>query len=72
MKKHHLLFPIPPPRTPNTYLPVLNPLHSFKNPHLKPIILTTPPLQPRHTLPFLPPHLNQKLHPYLTPLYHPF
>ncbi|WP_398574767.1 PhoH family protein, partial [Staphylococcus epidermidis] len=35
------------------------------------MLLTTPALEPAESLPFLPPHLKQKLHPYLTPLYHP-
>ncbi|WP_154841005.1 PhoH family protein, partial [Staphylococcus pasteuri] len=66
------VFPIPPPRTPETFLPLLYPPKQFRKPNLKPILLTRPALQPGQSLPFLPPHLKQKVHPYLTPLYHPF
>ncbi|WP_398574659.1 PhoH family protein, partial [Staphylococcus epidermidis] len=68
IKPNHLLFRIPPPPTPKTFLPLLYPPKQLPKPSLNPILLTTPPLQPAQSLPFLPPHLKQKLHPYLTPL----
>jgi len=69
IKKHDLIFGIGPAGTGKTYLAMAMALSSLQNKLVHRIILTRPAVEAGEKLGFLPGDLQQKINPYLRPLY---
>ena len=69
MIKHDLVFGIGPAGTGKTYLAMIMALDSLLKGHVKKIILARPAVEAGEALGFLPGDLEEKLLPYLRPLY---
>jgi phosphate starvation-inducible PhoH-like protein len=67
--KHDIVFGIGPAGTGKTYLAVANAVSALKKDHVSRIILTRPAVEAGEALGFLPGELEQKIAPYLRPLY---
>ena len=67
--KHDLVFGIGPAGTGKTYLAMIMALDSLLKGHVKKIILARPAVEAGEALGFLPGDLEEKLLPYLRPLY---
>lgn len=69
IEKNSLCFCIGPAGTGKTYLAVAKAVESYKNKEVERIILTRPAVEAGERLGFLPGDLQQKVDPYLRPLY---
>ncbi|MEG2085833.1 MAG: PhoH family protein [Clostridia bacterium] len=69
MKKNTITFSIGPAGTGKTYLAVAMAVTAFKNKDVEKIILTRPAVEAGEKLGFLPGDLQEKVNPYLRPLY---
>ena len=69
MNKKDMVFAIGPAGTGKTYTGVALAVKAFKNKQVKKIILTRPAVEAGENLGFLPGDLNEKLDPYMQPLY---
>lgn len=69
MKKYDICFGIGPAGTGKTYLAVAMAVRAFKNKEVEKIILARPAVEAGERLGFLPGDLNEKVDPYLRPLY---
>ena len=69
LKSHELVFGVGPAGTGKTYLAVAMAVVAFKNKEVERIILTRPAVEAGEKLGFLPGDLQQKVDPYLRPLY---
>lgn len=69
IKKHTIVFGIGPAGTGKTYLAMAMAITAFKNNEVGRIILTRPAIEAGEKLGFLPGDLQQKVDPYLRPLY---
>lgn len=69
MQKSTITFGIGPAGTGKTYLAMANAVMAFKNKEVSKIILTRPAVEAGEKLGFLPGDLQQKVDPYLRPLY---
>lgn len=69
IKEHDIVFGIGPAGTGKTYLAVANAINAFKNKEVSKIILTRPAVEAGEKLGFLPGDLQDKVDPYLRPLY---
>ncbi|TCP65106.1 PhoH family protein [Baia soyae] len=69
MKKHDIVFGIGPAGTGKTFLAVVMAVTALKNHHVKKIVLTRPAVEAGESLGFLPGDLQEKVDPYLRPLY---
>ncbi len=69
IRNHGLTFGIGPAGTGKTYLAMAMAITAFKNREVNRIILTRPAVEAGEKLGFLPGDLEQKVHPYLRPLY---
>ncbi|MEG1923100.1 MAG: PhoH family protein [Clostridia bacterium] len=69
MKKNTITFSIGPAGTGKTYLAVAIAVTAFKNKDVEKIILTRPAVEAGEKLGFLPGDLQEKVNPYLRPLY---
>ena len=69
MNKNDMVFAIGPAGTGKTYTGVALAVKAFKNKQVKKIILTRPAVEAGENLGFLPGDLNEKLDPYMQPLY---
>lgn len=69
IKKHDLVFGIGPAGTGKTYLAMAMALSSLQNKTVNRIILTRPAVEAGEKLGYLPGDLQQKINPYLRPLY---
>jgi len=69
MKKHDVVFAIGPAGTGKTYLAVAMAVLAFKNKEVNRIVLTRPAVEAGEKLGFLPGDLQDKVDPYLRPLY---
>lgn len=69
IRKHNLTFGIGPAGTGKTYLAVALAVAAYKNREFSRIILTRPAVEAGERLGFLPGDLEQKVHPYLRPIY---
>ncbi len=69
IRKHSLVFGIGPAGTGKTYLAVALAVAAYKNREYNRIILTRPAVEAGERLGFLPGDLEQKVHPYLRPIY---
>jgi phosphate starvation-inducible PhoH-like protein len=67
--KHDIVFGIGPAGTGKTYLAVAMAVSALKKDHVSRIILTRPAVEAGEALGFLPGELEQKIAPYLRPLY---
>jgi phosphate starvation-inducible protein PhoH and related proteins len=67
--KHTVVFGIGPAGTGKTYLAVAKAVHALQNKQVNRIILTRPAVEAGEHLGFLPGTLNDKIDPYLRPLY---
>ncbi|MFT8704100.1 PhoH family protein [Bifidobacterium aquikefiricola] len=66
---HTITFAIGPAGTGKTYLAVAKAVRAFQNKEIRKIILTRPAVEAGENLGFLPGTLNEKVDPYLRPLY---
>lgn len=69
IKSHDLVFGIGPAGTGKTYLAIVMAVRALKNNRVKRIILTRPAVEAGESLGFLPGDLQEKVDPYLRPLY---
>ncbi len=69
MQKNTVVFGVGPAGTGKTYLAMANAVMAFKNKEVSKIILTRPAVEAGEKLGFLPGDLQQKVDPYLRPLY---
>lgn len=69
ISSHTITFAIGPAGTGKTYLAVAKALRAFQNKEVRKIILTRPAVEAGENLGFLPGTLNEKVDPYLRPLY---
>ena len=69
MKKYPVIFAVGPAGTGKTYLAVAIAAYELKNHNVERIILTRPAVEAGEKLGFLPGDLNEKVDPYLKPLY---
>ena len=69
IKKNEIVFGIGPAGTGKTYLAVAMAVSAFKNEEVSRIILTRPAVEAGENLGFLPGDLQEKVDPYLRPLY---
>ena len=69
IKQNTIVFGIGPAGTGKTYLAMAMAITSFKEGHVQKIILTRPAIEAGENLGFLPGDLQQKIDPYLRPLY---
>lgn len=69
IKKNTVVFGVGPAGTGKTYLAMAMAITAFKNSHVNRIILTRPAIEAGEKLGFLPGDLQQKVDPYLRPLY---
>lgn len=69
IRQNNLVFGIGPAGTGKTYLAVAMAVAAFKNREFSRIILTRPAVEAGERLGFLPGDLEQKVHPYLRPIY---
>lgn len=69
IKKNTVIFGVGPAGTGKTYLAMAMAITSFKNEEVNRIILTRPAIEAGEKLGFLPGDLQQKVDPYLRPLY---
>ena len=69
IKKNTVIFGIGPAGTGKTYLAMAMAITAFKNEEVNRIILTRPAIEAGEKLGFLPGDLQQKVDPYLRPLY---
>jgi len=69
IKKHDVIFGIGPAGTGKTYLAVAMAINSLKNKDVEKIILARPAVEAGERLGFLPGDLQEKVDPYLRPLY---
>lgn len=69
IKKHDVVFGIGPAGTGKTFLAVAMAVKAFKNKDVSRIIITRPAVEAGESLGFLPGDLQQKVDPYLRPLY---
>ena len=67
--EHTITFGIGPAGTGKTYLAVAKAVRAFQEGQVRRIILTRPAVEARENLGFLPGSLNEKVDPYLRPLY---
>lgn len=69
IKNHDVVFGIGPAGTGKTYLAMAMAVNAFKNKEISRIILTRPAVEAGESLGFLPGDLQEKVDPYLRPLY---
>jgi phosphate starvation-inducible PhoH-like protein len=69
MREHELVFGVGPAGTGKTYLAVAMAINAFKNKEVEKIILARPAVEAGERLGFLPGDLQEKVDPYLRPLY---
>ena len=69
MREHDLIFAIGPAGTGKTYLAVAMAIHALRNKEVNRLILTRPAVEAGEKLGFLPGDLQEKVDPYLRPLY---
>ncbi|USG63860.1 PhoH family protein [Brevibacillus ruminantium] len=69
IKRHDIVFGIGPAGTGKTYLAVVMAVTALKNGRVKKIVLTRPAVEAGESLGFLPGDLQEKVDPYLRPLY---
>ena len=69
MKKNTITFGVGPAGTGKTYLAVAIAVNAYKAKHVEKIILTRPAVEAGEKLGFLPGDLQEKVNPYLRPLY---
>ncbi len=69
IKKRDIVFGIGPAGTGKTYLAVVTAVNALKNGRVKRIVLTRPAVEAGESLGFLPGDLQEKVDPYLRPLY---
>lgn len=69
MREHDLVFAIGPAGTGKTYLAVAMAIHALRNKQVNRLILTRPAVEAGEKLGFLPGDLQEKVDPYLRPLY---
>lgn len=69
IKKHDIVFGIGPAGTGKTYIAVAMAINAFKNKEVQKIILARPAVEAGERLGFLPGDLQEKVDPYLRPLY---
>lgn len=69
MKKNDIVFGIGPAGTGKTYLAVVMAVRALKQGYVKKIILTRPAVEAGESLGFLPGDLQEKIDPYLRPIY---
>lgn len=69
IKKHDVVFGIGPAGTGKTYLAVVMAVAALKKNQIKRIVLTRPAVEAGENLGFLPGDLQEKVDPYLRPLY---
>jgi len=69
IKKHDVVFGVGPAGTGKTYIAVAMAVNAFKNKEVQKIILTRPAVEAGERLGFLPGDLQEKVDPYLRPLY---
>ncbi|HWR06133.1 PhoH family protein [Sporomusa sp.] len=69
IRRNYITFGIGPAGTGKTYLAVAMAVFSLKNKHVERIILTRPAVEAGEKLGFLPGDLQEKIDPYLRPLY---
>jgi phosphate starvation-inducible protein PhoH and related proteins len=69
LREHHVVFGIGPAGTGKTYLAMAHALHMLRNREIDRIVLTRPAVEAGEALGFLPGALEEKVLPYLRPLY---
>jgi phosphate starvation-inducible PhoH-like protein len=69
MREHEIVFGIGPAGTGKTYLAVAMAINAFKNKEVEKILLARPAVEAGERLGFLPGDLQEKVDPYLRPLY---
>src|ERR1700682_5101592 len=69
IEKHDMMFAVGPGGTGKTYLAVAMAVSALLNKHVNPIILARPAVEAGERLGFLPGTLQQKIDPYMRPLY---
>lgn len=69
IRNHDIVFGIGPAGTGKTYMAVAMAIHAFKNKEVEKIILARPAVEAGERLGFLPGDLQEKVDPYLRPLY---
>jgi phosphate starvation-inducible protein PhoH and related proteins len=69
IRKHDIVFGIGPAGTGKTYLAVVMAVSALRKGHVKKIVLTRPAVEAGENLGFLPGDLQEKVDPYLRPLY---
>ena len=69
MRENDVVFGVGPAGTGKTYLAVSMAIHAFKNKEVQKIILARPAVEAGENLGFLPGDLQEKVDPYLRPLY---
>lgn len=69
IKENDIVFGIGPAGTGKTYLAMATAIHAFKNKQVNRIILTRPAVEAGENLGFLPGDLQEKVDPYLRPVY---
>ena len=69
IRKRDIVFGIGPAGTGKTYIAVAMAVHAFKNKEVQKIILTRPAVEAGERLGFLPGEMQEKVDPYLRPLY---
>ncbi len=69
MRENDVVFGVGPAGTGKTYLAVAMAIHAFKNKEVQKIILARPAVEAGENLGFLPGDLQEKVDPYLRPLY---
>lgn len=69
IRKRDIVFGIGPAGTGKTYIAVAMAVHAFKNREVQKIILTRPAVEAGERLGFLPGDMQEKVDPYLRPLY---
>ncbi len=69
VKQHDIVFGIGPAGTGKTFLAVVMAVQALRNGHVKRIILTRPAVEAGESLGFLPGDLQEKVDPYLRPVY---
>ena len=69
IRKRDIVFGIGPAGTGKTYIAVARAVHAFKNKEVQKIILTRPAVEAGERLGFLPGDMQEKVDPYLRPLY---
>ncbi|MCK8058106.1 MULTISPECIES: PhoH family protein [unclassified Fusibacter] len=69
METHEVVFGVGPAGTGKTFLAVAMAIRAFKNKEVERIVITRPAIEAGESLGFLPGDLQQKIDPYLRPLY---